>query len=127
MNELDRVREICLGLPEVTERLSHGTPAWFVRGRKSFATYWNDHHGDGRHCVWCAAPQGMQEALIAGQPEHYFRPPYVGHRGWVGVLLDSGLDWNEIAGALEDAFCEIAPKSLVERVSAPDSSGRSPA
>ena len=96
--ELDRVREICLALPEVEERLSHGTPAWFVRGKKSFATFWDDHHGDGRLCVWCAAPPGMQEALVAGEPDHYFRPPYVGHRGWLGVHLNRGLDWNEIAG-----------------------------
>jgi hypothetical protein len=113
--ELDRVREICLALPEVEERLSHGTPAWFVRGRKSFATYWDDHHGDGRLCLWCAAPPGMQEALVAGSPEQYFRPPYVGHRGWVGVMLNRGLDWNEIAGALEEAYCCVAPASLVEQ------------
>jgi hypothetical protein len=114
-SELDRVRRICLALPEVEERLSHGTPAWFVRARKSFATFWDDHHGDGRLCVWCAAPPGMQEALVAGEPDHYFRPPYVGHRGWVGVHLNRGLDWNEIAGALEEAYCEVAPESLVER------------
>jgi hypothetical protein len=107
------VREICLALPAVEERLSHGTPAWFVR-RKSFATYWNDHHGDGRLCVWCAAPPGMQEALVAGQPEWYFRPPYVGHRGWLGVHLNRGLDWNEIAGALEEAYCCVAPDALIE-------------
>jgi hypothetical protein len=115
VTELERVREICLALPEVTERLSHGTPTWFVRDEKSFATFWDDHHGDGRLCVWCAAPPGMQEALVAGEPSHYFRPPYVGHRGWLGVLLNAGLDWNEIAGALEEAYCCVAPASLVER------------
>jgi hypothetical protein len=118
VTELDRVRTICLGLPEVTERLSHGSPTWFVRGKKTFVTYHDDHHGDGRLALWCAAPAGMQEALVAGEPDHYFRPPYVGHRGWLGVHLDRGLDWNEIAGAIEDAYAEIAPKSLVEQARA---------
>src|SRR3954471_70943 len=95
--ELERVRAICLGLPEVTERLSHGSPTWFVRDKKTFVTYLDDHHGDGRLAHWCAAPEGMQEALVAGELEHYFRPPYVGHRGWIGVHLNRGL---EIAGAI---------------------------
>ncbi len=118
--ELDRVREICLGLPEVVERPSHGSPAWFVRGKRTFVMYLDDHHGDGRLAIWCAAPPGMQEALVAGEPEHYFRPPYVGHRGWLGVHLNRGLDWNEIAGAIEDAYATVAPKSLVERARAGD-------
>jgi hypothetical protein len=112
---LERVRELCLALPEVTERPSHGAPTWFVRGKKTFVMFHSDHHGDGRLALWCAAPQGMQEALVAGEPDQYFRPPYVGHRGWVGVHLDRGLDWNEIAGAIEGAYAEVAPKSLVER------------
>ena len=115
MTELDCVRELCLALPEVTERPSHGAPTWFVRGKKTFVTFHDDHHGDGRLALWCAAPEGMQEALIAGEPDHYFRPPYVGHRGWIGVHLNRGLDWNEIAGAIEDAYAEVAPKSLVEQ------------
>ena len=108
MTELERVRELCLALPEVTERPSHGAPTWFVRGKKTFVMFHSDHHGDGRLALWCAAPQGMQEALLAGEPDHYFRPPYVGHRGWLGVHLDRGLDWNEIAGAIEDAYAEVA-------------------
>ncbi len=119
MNELERVRQICLSLPEVTERLSHGSPTWFVRGKKTFVMYLDDHHGDGRLAIWCAAPPGMQEALVAGEPDHYFRPPYVGHRGWLGVHLSEPArpDWNEIAGAIEDAYAQIAPKSLVEQAS----------
>jgi hypothetical protein len=113
--ELEKVRELCLALPEVTERLSHGSPTWFVRGKKTFVMYLDDHHGDGRLALWCAAPEGMQQALVAGEPEHYFRPPYVGHRGWIGVQLNRGLDWNEIAGAIEDAYAVVAPKSLVEQ------------
>ena len=114
MEPLERVREICLALPEVQERLSHGQPTFFVGGKKTFVMYLDNHHDDGRLALWCAAPPGMQEALVAGEPEHYFRPPYVGHRGWVGVRLDRGLGWNEIAGAIEDAYATVAPKSLVE-------------
>jgi hypothetical protein len=113
--ELERVRDICMNLPEVEERPSHGSPAWFVRRKKTFVIYLDDHHGDGRLAIWSAAPAGMQEALVAGEPEHYFCPPYVGHRGWLGVHLNRGLDWNEIAGAIEDAYATVAPKSLVER------------
>lgn len=109
------VRRIVAGFPEVEERPSHGAPSFFVRGKRMFCMFHDDHHGDGRLAIWCAAPEGMQQALVAGEPEHYFRPPYVGHRGWIGVHLNRGLDWNEIAGAIEDAYCEVAPKSLVER------------
>jgi len=115
---LARVRELCLALPEVQERLSHGAPTFFVRGKKTFATFHDDHHGDGRLALWCAAPAGMQEALVAGDGERYFRPPYVGHRGWLGVRLDRDLDWNEVAGAIEDAYAEVAPAALVERARA---------
>jgi hypothetical protein len=112
---LDRVREVCLALPETSERLSHGQPTYFV-GKKTFVMYLDNHHDDGRLALWCAAPDGMQEALVAGEPEHYFRPPYVGHRGWIGVRLDRGLDFDAIAGAIEDAYCVVAPKKLVDLV-----------
>ena len=109
-----RVTKLCLALPEVVDQSSGQHVAFVVRGKK-FAYYLDDHHGDGRLAIWCAAPPGMQEALVQGEPEHYFRPPYVGHRGWIGVHLNRGLDWNEIAGAIEEAYCEVAPASLVER------------
>jgi hypothetical protein len=118
VDALARVRALCLGLPEVVERLSHGSPTWFVRGKKTFVMFHDDHHGDGRLAIWCAAPEGMQEALVAGEPDRYFRPPYVGHRGWIGVRLDRGLGWNEIAGAIEDAYAAVAPRALVERAAA---------
>ena len=114
---LERVRELCLALPETSERLSHGHPAFFVR-KRAFVYYHDDHHGDGRLCLWVPAPPGMQEALVAGDPEHYFRPPYVGHRGWLGVRLDRGLEWDAIAGAIEEAYCCAAPAALVERAAA---------
>jgi hypothetical protein len=110
---LDRVREHCLSLPETSERLSHGSPAWFIGGKKTFVMYLDDHHGDGRLALWCAAPPGAQDVLVHGRPEHYFRPPYVGHRGWIGVRLDRDLEWNEIAGTIEDAWLAVAPPKLI--------------
>jgi hypothetical protein len=111
---LERVRELCLALPETSERLSHGQPTFFIRGKKSFVMYLDNHHDDGRVALWCAAPGGMQEALVESAPEHYFRPPYVGHRGWLGVRLDRDLDWNDIAGAIEDAYLTVAPRQLIQ-------------
>jgi hypothetical protein len=115
---LERVREACLALPEVQERLSHGAPSFFVRGKRCFVMVMDDHHGDGRYALWCAAPEGIQHALVAGDPESYFVPPYVGHRGWTGVRLDRALAWDEIAGAIEDAWLEVVPKRLAEAFAA---------
>jgi hypothetical protein len=111
---LERVRELCLSLPETSERLSHGQPAFFIRGKRSFVMYLDNHYDDGRLALWCAATEGMQDALVESTPEHYFRPPYVGHRGWIGVRLDRDLDWNDVAGAIEDAYLTVAPKQLIE-------------
>jgi hypothetical protein len=107
------LRRLCLALPETTERLSHGSPTFFVRDKKTFVMYLDDHHGDGRLALWCAAPPGAQEELIEQDPERFFRPPYVGHRGWIGVRLDRELDWGEVAGIVEDAFRQVAPKKLI--------------
>jgi hypothetical protein len=115
---LERVRAACLALPEVEERLSHGAPSFFVRGKRCFVMVMDDHHGDGRFALWCAAPEGMQHALVAGDPEAYFVPPYVGHRGWIGVRLDRSLAWDEIAGAIEDAWLAVAPKRLADAFAA---------
>ena len=116
---LVRVREACLALPEATERLSHGSPAWFVRGKKTFVMYLDDHHGDGRLALWCAAPPGQQAELVEQEPERFFRPPYVGHRGWIGVRLDRDPDWDEIAAICADAYRQVAPKTLVARLDSP--------
>ena len=116
MTPLERVRAACLALPEVTERLSHGQPTFFVRGRKAFVMYLDNHHDDGRLALWCAAPPGVQAGLVGTSPEQYFVPPYVGHRGWLGVRLDRELPWDAIAGAIEDAYVEVAPPALVDRV-----------
>jgi len=109
---LERVRTLCLALPEATERLSHGAPSFFV-GKRTFAMFLDSHHRDGRLALWCAAPPGLQEALVEANADAYFRPPYVGHRGWIGVRLDRDLPWDEIAGALEDAWACVAPKRLL--------------
>jgi hypothetical protein len=109
----ERVRGLCLALPETTERLSHGSPTFFVRGRKAFVMVLDDHHGDGIFGLWTAAPPGKQELLVASDPERFFRPPYVGHRGWLGVRLDGRVDWNEVAGIVEDAWATVAPKKLL--------------
>ncbi len=110
---LARLREICLALPETSERLSHGAPTFFVREKRAFVMVLTDHHGDGRFALWCAAPDGIQQLLAESDPERYFVPPYVGHRGWLGVRLDRGVDWDEIAGIAEDAYVEVAPPKLV--------------
>lgn len=117
---LERIRRICLELPEVSERLSHGAPTFFVRGKRAFVMVLTDHHGDGRFAIWCAAPDGLQRMLVEADPERFFVPPYVGHRGWLGVRLDRSLDWDELTGIVEDAFAEVAPRALVERAAAGD-------
>lgn len=109
--ELRRVREICLALPEVSERLSHGSPAWFVRQRKTVAMFLDDHHGDGRLALWCPAAPGMHEAMVAEEPERFFRPPYVGPSGWLGVHLDVDPDWDELTGIVEDAYRQGGPQA----------------
>jgi hypothetical protein len=111
---VDRLRTICLAFPEVTERLSHGTPTWFVRDKKAFVYLWADgHHDNDFPHLWCAAPPGAQQELIGG---HIFRPPYVGHRGWLGVRLGDETDWSEIAELCEDAYRTVAPPTLVRRL-----------
>ena len=112
----ERVRAICRALPEVTERLSHGSPTFFVRGRKTFVMYQDDHHGDGRLALWCAAPAGAQAELVSAEPDRFFVPPYVGHRGWLGVRLDRDLDWDEITGIVGDAYRQVAPRPLVTQL-----------
>jgi hypothetical protein len=112
---LAALRAICMDLPEVTERLSHGAPTWFVRGKSTFVTLWQEgHHDVAFSHLWCAAPSGAQEALVAAEPDKFFRPPYVGGRGWIGVRLDGDVDWGEVAELCADAYRVIAPKRLVE-------------
>jgi hypothetical protein len=114
-DSVTRLRRLCLALPETTERQSHGEPAWFVRDKRLFVTL-SDHHHDDRVAFWCAAPEGAQEEFVAADPVRFFRPPYVGGRGWLGVYLDVEVDWDEVASLVEDAYREVAPKSLVAQL-----------
>ncbi|CAN5685023.1 MmcQ/YjbR family DNA-binding protein [soil metagenome] len=113
---LDRLRCFCLAFPEVTERMSHGEPTWFIRGKRSFAMFADHHHHDDRLAVWCAAPPGAKEALIAIDPERFFNPPYVGTRGWVGVILDPAPDWDEVLDIVNEAHATIAAKLTTRKV-----------
>ena len=110
---LKRVRKIALALPETSERLSHGAPTFFVQEKKAFTMLLTNHHGDGRFAIWSAAAPGMQQLLVDANPQRYFVPPYVGRRGWLGVPLDGGVDWADVAGIIEDAYAEVAPQQLV--------------
>src|SRR4051794_4934530 len=108
--QIHRVRRICAMLPETSEKLSHGEPTFFVR-KKVFAMFANNHHNDGHIAVWIPAEPGLQEMLIHTSPKKYFRPPYVGVRGWVGIELDHVSD-DELTLHLSEAWRLIAPKKL---------------
>jgi hypothetical protein len=106
-----------MALPEVTERESHGAPAFFVR--KQFLMLWPDGHHDHHFPhLWCAAPAGVQDELVSTEGDRFFRPPYVGERGWLGVRLDGDVDWDEVAAICEDAFRTVAPKRAVAALDA---------
>ncbi|HVX18793.1 MAG TPA: MmcQ/YjbR family DNA-binding protein [Acidimicrobiales bacterium] len=107
-----RIREICLALPGTEERLSHGAPAFFA-GKQFLMLWFEGHHDDDFPHLWCAAPPGAQEELVETEPDRFFRPPYVGGRGWIGLRLDRDLDWDEVTALCEDAFRSVAPKRLV--------------
>jgi hypothetical protein len=111
---IERVRRMCLALPETSERPSHGEVGFFVR-RAMFLMTDDHHHGVEHVGFWCAAPPGAQEALIAEDPARFFRPPYVGHRGWLGVRLSGPVpppDWGEIGVIVRDAYDQRAPARL---------------
>jgi hypothetical protein len=107
---IGRLRAICLALPGVREGASHGEVSFFV-GRQ-FVTVDSHHHGADRLAFWCPVPSGVQEELIAADAERFFRPPYVGSRGWVGVRIDLEPDWDEIEQIVRDAYRQVAPKGL---------------
>jgi hypothetical protein len=115
--ELRQVRELCVALPEVTERLSHGAPTWFA-GKKTMVMFLDDHHGDGRLALWVAAPPGVQRDMVEQEPERFFVPPYVGPRGWLGVRLDRTPDWDEVADIVEEAYRVVAIKRLLTQLDA---------
>jgi hypothetical protein len=112
--QLQRVRRICSELPEVSERLSHGEPTFFVKN-KVFVMFANNHHDDGHIAVWLPVPSGFQTALIEADPETYFKPPYVGTRGWVGIELDRVSD-KDLTFHIQTAWELIASKRLLAQV-----------
>ena len=110
-DRVERLRAICLSLPEAYEKLSHGEPTWFVR--KSFDSLATAHHD--RLAFWCPAPPGVQEELVEQEPDRFFRPPYVGPSGWIGVWFDGDdVDWDEIREIVVDAYRHVAPKKLIK-------------
>ena len=109
------VREACLWLPEAEEFVSHGSPNFRVRG-KTFATFALNHHGDGRIAFWLAAPPGSQEQHVRAEPGHFFIPPYVGPRGWLGVNLDRGIAWDRVVALVREGYEKVAPDELRARI-----------
>ena len=108
---------MCLSLPGVTEKVSHGAPAFFA-GRQ-FVMLWPDgHHANTFPHLWCAAPPGAQATLIAAEPDRIFRPPYVGSRGWIGVRLDGRIDWDAVEMLCDVAFRTVAPKKSIAALDA---------
>jgi predicted DNA-binding protein (MmcQ/YjbR family) len=105
------VREVCLSFPESEEYVSHGFPNYRVRG-KTYASYVVNHHGDGRVSLWLNAPSGSQHHYATSEPKHFFIPPYVGPRGWLGVHLNKGLPWTRVAALVRQAYEKVAPRKL---------------
>jgi hypothetical protein len=113
----DRIRAICLALPEATAR-EHQHIKFEVR-TKSFAYFTDDHHGDGRLAFSCKAPPGMQGALVSSYPDRFFVPQYLGPKGWIGVYLDTPrVDWDEVAELAAESYRMTAPKRLVASMAA---------
>jgi hypothetical protein len=111
-----RIRTICMALPEANERISHGEPTWFAGKGKVFAMLDNHHHDSPHLSVWLPQPLGAQQALVEADPERFFRPPYVGPSGWVGVVLDTRPDWGAVAALVRDAYVHIATKKLAAQL-----------
>jgi hypothetical protein len=104
---LRRVRDICLALPDTSEKLSHGEAAFFHK-KRSFLNTDTYHHGSEHYAVWVAAPMGSQDTLVRSDPEHFFVPPYVGYRGWVGATLDNDPDWDQVERVVRDGYDDVA-------------------
>jgi predicted DNA-binding protein (MmcQ/YjbR family) len=109
------VREICLSFPRAEEVVSHGFPDFRVRG-KTFASYVVNHHGDGRVSLWLNVPTGAQDHYSKSEPRHFFVPPYVGPRGWLGVHLNKGLSWQRVASLVRQAYEKVAPPALAKSI-----------
>lgn len=110
---LPKLRKIIAAWPETDERISHGSPT-FWGGKKTFASFHDNHHGDGRLAVWCKATFDQQEDLVASDPDTFFVPPYVGPSGWVGIRLDRGASWDVVEEVLEQGYRSVAPKRALK-------------
>jgi hypothetical protein len=116
---LEELRAICLALQEAVENAENemARPTFRLRD-KIFAWYMDNHHGDGRVGVWCKAPPGVQQMLVAADPERFYVPPYVGPRGWIGVRLDvESVDWDEVSEIVVESYRMTAPKKLAKEAS----------
>ena len=109
---INRVRAICLALPEATEQLTWGEPTFRVAD-KIFAQFEDNHHGSGIVGLWCKAPHGAQAFLVAGDPERFFVPKYVGQKGWIGIRMGGDIDWEQVAELIRDSYRMTAPKRLL--------------
>jgi hypothetical protein len=110
---LTKLRKIISAWPETDERISHGSPT-FWGGKKTFASFHDNHHGDERVAVWCKATFDQQQDLVESDPEIFFVPPYVGPSGWVGVRLDRSVSWKIVEEVLEQGYRSVAPKRALE-------------
>jgi len=111
-----RVTKICLAFPETTHEI-HGSHVTYLAGKKKFAYYMDNHHGDGIVGIACKALPGDNARLIAADPDRYYMPAYVGPRGWVGLRLDRGkVDWEEVRELLALSYILTAPKRLSDPV-----------
>jgi predicted DNA-binding protein (MmcQ/YjbR family) len=112
----ERLRRICMALPEANERLSHGEPTWFAGKGKVFAMLDNHHHGSSHLSVWLPMPVDVQQDLLEADSKRFFRPPYVGPKGWVGVVLDTKPDWKLVLQLVRDAYAFVATAKLRARL-----------
>ncbi len=113
----EKLRELCFAMPEVSERLSHGSPSFFIREKRVLCSFHPaGHHAEGFTSIWVPAPPGVQEELVEDEPERFYRPQYVGPSGWVGVRLDREVDWDEIDAMLREAYRMKAPKTLARQL-----------
>ena len=116
---IGRLRELCLALPQTVEKEAWGECTFRVVGGTMFAMTDNNHHDSGHVAVWVKAPPMVQEILVNSAPKTFFRPPYMGHKGWVGVRIDGKVDWNQLAGILRDGYLMSAPGKLRAALSPP--------
>ena len=113
VDPLARLRKVCLALPEAEEFVSHGAPWFRMKKGRTFGAFANNHHDDGRVALWCKAAPGTQEMLVESAPDRFFRPPYVGPSGWVGVMLDGKTDWSMLGALVEEGWRLVAPKKVL--------------